>query len=208
MAFPSELASVLSGASMSQLGHWRSAPALLTPELATKPRALYSFRDIVALRTFVRLRKELPLQRIRTALATLQDYDLTEHPSSYQLVTDSKTVFLVDGEGKDVVDLVKRRGQTVLLSMADVFAPFTNLQGQDVVDFRRPRQNIEVRERRLGGWPTIAGTRVPYDTVALLLSDGSVPAEDAHHYYPTVTTEGALDAADLDAAVRERRVAR
>lgn len=207
MAFPSELASVLSGASMSQLSHWRSAPALLTPELSTKPKAIYSFRDIVALRTFVRLRKELPLQRIRTALTTLQDYDLTEHPSSYQLVTDSKTVFLVDGEGEEVVDLVKRRGQTVLLSMADVFAPFTNLQGQDVVDFRRPRQNIEVRERRLGGWPTIAGTRVPYDTVALLLSDGSVLAEDAHYYYPAVTTQGALDAADFDVTVRERRAA-
>jgi hypothetical protein len=71
-----------------------------------------------------RLRRELPLQRIRTALGTLQDYDLAGHPSSYQLVTDSKNVFLVDGEGASVVDLVKRRGQTVLLTMADVFAPY------------------------------------------------------------------------------------
>lgn len=204
MAFPAELASVLSGASMSQLSHWRSAPPLLAPEVASKPRALYSFRDIVALRTFVRLRRELPLQRIRTALGTLQDYDLTEHPSSYQLVTDSKTIFLVDG-GSEVVDLVKRRGQTVLLSMADVFAPFTNLQGQDVVDFRNPRQHIEVRERRMGGWPTIAGTRVRYDTVALLLDDGSIDAEDAHYYYPSVTPQAALDAADFDSSVRERR---
>lgn len=207
MTFPSELASVLTGASMSQLSHWRSAPALLAPEISSKPRALYSFRDIVALRTFVRLRKELPLQRIRTALSTLQDYDLTDHPSSYQLVTDSKTVFLVEDEGGDVVDLVKRRGQTVLVSMADVFAPFTNLQGQDVVDFRRPRQNIEVREKRMGGWPTIAGTRLRYDTVALLLGDGSVEPEDAHHYYPEVSTEAALDAADFDTTVRERRLA-
>lgn len=206
MTFPSELASVLSGASMSQLSHWRTAPALLAPEVAARPRALYSFRDIIALRTFVRLRRELPLQRIRAALSTLHDYDLTDHPSSYQLVTDSETVFLVDGDGRDVVDLVKRRGQTVLLSMADVFAPFTNLQGQEVVDFRRPRQNIEVRERRMGGWPTIAGTRVRYDTVALLLGDGSVDAEEAHFYYPEVTAQAALDAADFDSSVRERRL--
>ncbi|MGO4859617.1 DUF433 domain-containing protein [Arthrobacter sp. 2MCAF14] len=192
---------------MAQLRHWRSTPTVLAPEIATKPRALYSFRDIVALRTFVRLRKELSLQRIRTALNTLEDYDLTEHPSSYQLVTDSKTVFLVDGEGPEVVDLVKRRGQTLLLSMADVFAPFTNLQGQDVVDFRYPRTNIEVRERRMGGWPTIAGTRLRYDTVALLLGDGSVDPEDAHYYYPAVTTQAALDAADFDSAVRARRTA-
>ncbi|BCW43319.1 DUF433 domain-containing protein [Arthrobacter sp. StoSoilB5] len=167
---------------------------------------MYSFRDIVALRTFVRLRSELPLQRIRTAMGTLQDYDLTDHPSSYKLVTDRKTIFLVDEDGRDLVDLVKRRGQTLLLSMADVFEPFTNLQGQDVVDFRQPRTNIEVRERRMGGWPTIAGTRVRYDTVALLLEDGSVAPEDAHHYYPHVSAQAALDAADFEASVRERRL--
>ncbi|MFJ4208803.1 DUF433 domain-containing protein [Paenarthrobacter sp. NPDC089675] len=208
MAFPSELASVLSGASMSQLIHWRATPALLVPEVASRPRALYSFRDIVALRTFVRLRSELPLQRIRTALSTLQNYDLTDHPSSYKLITERKTIFLVDEDGSDAVDLVERRGQTLLLSMAHVFAPFTNMQGQDVVDFRQPRANIEVRERRMGGWPTIAGTRVRYDTVALLLEDGSVSAEDAHFFYPQVTRQAALDAVDFDSSVRDRRLGR
>lgn len=203
MAFPAELTSVLTGASMSQLSGWRTAPALITPELQTRPRALYSFRDIVALRTFVRLRKDLSLQKIRFAMATLQDYDLTDHPSNYQLVTDSKTVFLVEGER--AMDLVKKKGQEVIASMADVFAPFTNYQGDEVVDFRQPRQHIEVREKRMGGWPTIAGTRVPYNTIALLLSDGTVPPEDAEFYYPNVSALAAMDATDFDNSIRSKR---
>lgn len=188
---------------MSQLSRWRTAPSLITPELQTRPKALYSFRDIIALRTFVRLRKDLSLQKIRTAMSTLQDYDLTDHPSNYKLVTDSKTVFLVDGQG--AMDLVKNRGQEVIVTMADVFAPFTNYQGDEVVDFRKPRQHIEVREKRMGGWPTIAGTRVPYNTISMLLSDGTVSPEDAAFYYPEVSALAALDATDFDNSIRSRR---
>jgi len=51
-----------------------------------------------------------------------------------------------------------------------------------------------VRERRLSGWPTIAGTRIPYDTVAALTSDGTVPLDQVSYYYPGVDSAAARGA--------------
>jgi len=57
------MAAALSGATISQLRHWRSVRTgpLLAPEISTAPRAVYSFQDLLALRTFVRLRENTSL---------------------------------------------------------------------------------------------------------------------------------------------------
>lgn len=195
MAFPSELASVLTGASMGQLANWRRRDNhLLVPEVSPIRPVLYSFRDLVALRTFVMLRSQVPLQRIRKALRSLEALDLTEHPSRYQLHTDGASVYLIEAD--ETTDLVGAPGQRVLLTLEDAFAPFINLQRREVVDFRRPRALIRVREQRIGGWPTIEGTRVPYDSVADLV-EGGVRPEDVERFYPSVSVDGALDAVSL-----------
>lgn len=193
MTFPVELTSVLSGASIGQLRSWRRPPnPLLIPEVALRPRALYSFRDILALRTVVYLRKEVPLQRIRKAYNSLQAFDLTEHPSRYRLTTDGNSVFLV--ENGSATDLVKNPGQQVLAEVGDIFKPFGNLQGVQVVDFLHPRPRLSVRASRMGGWPTIEGTRVPYDTIADLVAGGDVPPAEVGRYFPTVNPADVPDA--------------
>lgn len=200
MSFPVDLAAVLSGASVSQLHNWRRTD-LLRPEVQENP-VLYSFRDVVALRVCVRIRSEVPLQRVRKALNRLKEWDLTEHPSAYRLLTDGDSVFLVEEDR--AVDLVRKPGQRVLLSLEDAFAPFDNLQGRHVVDFRRPRPLLEVREQRLDGWPTVERTRVPFDTVAKLVTGGVEPA-DVVRFYPAVTVQAALDAVDFHREVTQIR---
>lgn len=206
MAFPADLTSVLTGASVGQLQHWRSTD-LLRPEFGTQPAAVYSFRDLVALRMFVRMRQRISLQLIRKAVGQLQAFDLTDHPSQYRLHTDGKSVYFEE-EGRSV-DLVRKPGQRLLLNLEDVFAPFENLQGAEVVDFRRPKPHLEVREGRLGGWPTVENTRVGFDSVAKLLVGDEVAPEDVCRFYPSVTPEGARDAKELYDMVeaRHRRVA-
>ncbi|KRB47591.1 DUF433 domain-containing protein [Terrabacter sp. Root181] len=194
--YPIHLASKLSGASEGQLRHWATT-GILEPAHGRQPRYLYSFRDIMALRTVARLRSDVPLQRIRSAFSTLSELDLTEHPSQYALFSDGESVFLVQGD--DITDLVKRRRQTMLTSLADVMHPFKNMRGERVVDLRHPRENLEIREARLAGWPTIRGTRVPYDLVASLMED--VPAEQVSRYYPGVSAEAAKDARDFHLSV-------
>lgn len=203
MAFPSDLTSMLTGASLAQLRNWRSTE-LLEPEVQQRPKALYSFRDVLALRTFVHLRRDVSLQKIRRAMKALREYDLTDHPSSYKLIADRGSVLLVQDDG-DVTDLVQRKGQKLLGTLENVLAPFVNMQGETVVDFRKPRPNLEVREKRMGGWPTISGTRIPYNSIALLLQDGSVEPEEVQDFYPNVSPAAALDAADFDGAVRRLR---
>jgi DNA-binding transcriptional MerR regulator len=65
MPYPSHLAATMSGASVRQLQYWRESK-LLVPEFGkTGGRLLYSFADVVALRTFVFLRESASLQLIR-----------------------------------------------------------------------------------------------------------------------------------------------
>lgn len=192
MSFPVDLAAALTGASVGQLHNWRRTN-FLHPEIRDNP-VRYSFRDIVALRTFVFLRSRIPLQRIRKAMTTMREWDLTEHPSAYMLITDGDSVFLAEGER--AVDLVRKPGQQTLLTLEDVFAPFVNLQGRSVVNFRRPRPRLELKEQQLGGWPTVADTRVPYDNVAKLVIGGVAPT-DVARFYPSVNAEAAADALDF-----------
>lgn len=202
MAFPVELTSVLTGASISQLKGWRSS-GLLAPEVQSTPVVLYSFRDIIALRTFVRMRADISLQKIRKAVAALPEFDLTDHPSQYQLHTDGKSVYFSD-DGRSI-DLVEKKGQQLLVNLQDVFAPFENMQGSEVTDFRRPRPHLEVRESRLGGWPTVENTRVAFDTIGKLLTGGEVAPKDVSRFYPSVTASGAIDAKDLYDQVKSLR---
>jgi uncharacterized protein (DUF433 family) len=195
--FPTELASVLSGATVGQLRHWKST-GLLKPEKSGDASG-YTFQDLVALRIVVRLRAELSLQKVRTAFRNLPIYNFTSHPSSYRFGTDGDTIAVYDHQAW--TDLVRKPGQPHLFSLDELFEPFINRSGQEVVDFRRPRKHLRVDGERLGGWPTIEGTRVGFDTVAALMEDGSLSAEDVHHYYPSVPPVAVADAVSFAEAV-------
>ncbi|WP_239654746.1 MULTISPECIES: DUF433 domain-containing protein [unclassified Rhodococcus (in: high G+C Gram-positive bacteria)] len=129
--------------------------------------------------------------------------DLTDHPSRYTLTTDGTSVFLLEGDR--ATDLVMSPQQQVLVSLDDVFKPFKNWKGEQVVDFLNPRPRLEVRETRMGGWPTIRGTRVAYGTIANLVKDGDVPAEFVGEYFPTVRPSDVADAVDFDRQVESVR---
>jgi uncharacterized protein (DUF433 family)/DNA-binding transcriptional MerR regulator len=192
------MAAALSGATTSQLRHWRTETdvgVVLVPEIARSPRALYSFRDVLALRTFVHLRNASSLQKIRTALGTLRDLGEREHLSSYRLVTDGRTIQLITDE--EAVDLVTKPGQRqVVIVMGEVIEPFPVRAGVVVPHLFHPRKNIEVDPGTQGGHPVIKGTRVPYDAVADLLADG-VPPERITDFYPAVSAEAAREAEDF-----------
>jgi uncharacterized protein (DUF433 family) len=198
MSFTPVVAAALSGASTGQLAYWRS---MRTPEPLLAPahhrprgRVSYSFRDVVALRTFVYLRsRDVPLQRIRKAVASLRALGHDEHLSGYSLVAVGQDVvwrISVD----EAVDLTGSPGQRLLAQMIDIFAPFVNMQNQDVVDLRRPQPGISVDPEVRGGFPVVEGTRVPYDLVASLLEDG-LDLAAISDVYPSVSRDAAKGAA-------------
>jgi uncharacterized protein (DUF433 family) len=195
MAFPVAETSVLSGASVGQLHNWRRTQ-LFVPEVESQNKPmLYSLRDIVALRSVVKLRSVKSLQKIRRAFSNMSMLDLTEHPSHYSLVDTGPSILVVRVDG-EAVDVLEHPGQTTLARMTEILAEFETPRGR-VVDLRRPRRHLEVREQRLGGWPTIEGTRVPFDVVADLIFDGRIEPSEVHSYYPGVSAAAASDALDF-----------
>ncbi len=201
MSFPIPLASKMSGASVNQLAHWRNT-GMLVPEIeSVKTPYLYSFRDIVALRTFAWLRGDHSLQMIRKSLDTLRDLDMVEHPSAYKLVKLGKSIG-VQAEDEHAIDIARQPGQTTIGSLADVFTEFETIKKRKVDALLRPRVGVEVNPSRLGGWPTITGTRIPFDLVAELISDGSVSPERVSEFYPGVSADAARDALDYQRSIR------
>lgn len=192
MSFPADLTATLTGTTPKQLYSWRRHD-LLVPEISSGNPPLYSFRDLVAVRTVSFLRARMSLQKIRQAFTTLREFDYTDHPSTYRFGTDGKTIAVADADGV-VVDLLKNKGQLYLFTMEEVFREFTNLQNETVVDFEHPRPRLQVTPGRMGGWPTIEGTRVTFDTVAGLVDGDSIRPEDVEYYYPSVSAEAAQDA--------------
>lgn len=201
MAFPADLTATLSGTSMHQLYLWRKS-GLLVPEVSSGRPPLYSFRDVTALRAMAYLRARTSLQSIRTAFGTLRALNFEDHPSAYRFETDGRTIALTDAAG-NTVDLVRHKGQMAAFTLADIFRPFENLQNQTVADFEHPRPRLAVNGERLGGWPTIDGTRVPFDVVTQFLGEDpdEDDFEDLDYYYPDVSREAAEDAVDFGAEV-------
>ncbi len=202
MAFPVPIASYLSGATPRQLGYWRrptaSAPALLEPAAYRSGRYLYSWADVVALRAIVYLRQEKSLPRIRRAVGTLRELEATEweHLSKYRLARTAETIIVETPRG-EILDLERAPG-TVLerILMRDVLGVFESRDGREVPALERPRPFLTVDARVLGGYPVVAGSRVPFDSVASLADEGAAGAEIIE-LYPSVNPRGIPDAQDF-----------
>lgn len=201
VSFPAGLTSVLTGVTPAQLAGWRRT-GLLVPEVSATRPPLYSFRDLLALRTVARLRSETSLQKVRTAFSNMPEFDLKEHLSRYQFATDGKTIAVQTDDG--FLDMVANPGQFNLYSIDDILRPFQNRRGDDVVDFEHPRRHLLVDPDRLGGWPTVEGTRVGFDTVAQVMRGDDIPIDRISRYYPGVSPAAAFDALSLAKDVAER----
>ncbi|WP_435589511.1 DUF433 domain-containing protein [Micromonospora chalcea] len=200
MAYSSALTAALSGASENQLANWRREPnALLVPEYGSNGKVRYSFRDLLALRTVAKLRREISLQKIRKAVTNLKHLDDFRHLSNYTLVAAGDTIIWVQED--QAVDVVKRPGQQMLATMQDILGEFEGWTGT-VVPLERPKPGLRINPSVLGGYPVIDETRVPYDTVASLAADG-LDAERIQYFYPSVTEIGVSGAVAFDQYVSE-----
>lgn len=199
MAYPLKLTARLTGATPSQLHRWRRS-GLVVPEVRPYRPPLYSFRDILAIRTIAFLRAETSAQRVSRAFEALDLFDLTEHPSRYRFGTDGRTIFVETADGS-AMDLVDAPGERQVFPFAEVLGMFRNFRDREVRPLDSPADGISIRLRRMGGWPTIEGTRIPYDTISDLVDFETVQPEDVQHYYPTVSAEQARQAVDFDREV-------
>jgi uncharacterized protein (DUF433 family)/DNA-binding transcriptional MerR regulator len=183
VAYPIPLTATLSGATVDQLAYWRrktaSHPPLLEPDAKRGGRYLYSWADVIALRSIVFLRQVKSLPRIRRAVQTLRalDADEWQHLSRYKLASTGDSIVVVTPKG-EVLD-VERHPGTVMdeVLLRDVLGGFEREDGRHVPALPRPRAHISVDPTVLGGYPVVLGTRVPFDVVAGLADEGYSEAE-------------------------------
>ncbi|MEN3609850.1 DUF433 domain-containing protein [Plantactinospora sp. ZYX-F-223] len=192
MAYTSALTAALGGASEGQLRNWRRQPnPVLLPEYAAPGKIRYSFRDLLAVRTLAKLRTDVSLQKIRRAVANLKDLDNFDHLSNYTLVAERDTIVWVKDD--QMIDIVRRPGQHMLVTMNDVLGEFVGWTGATVVPLERPKPGLRIDPGVLRGYPVIEQTRIPFDTVSALAADG-LDARSIRYFYPSVTDVGVTGA--------------
>lgn len=194
--FPSGLTSVLTGMTESQLLRLREK-GLIVPEVRPLRPPLWSLRDLVALRSIAFLRAEVSLQQIAKAFQTLDLIHMQDHPSVYKFGTDGRTIFVQEPGGDGAIDLNRQIGNHTVFTFEEMSKTFKNFKGEEVASFHNPSPHIEVDFGRMGGWPTVEGTRVPYDTIANLVDGDTITVEDIPFYYPNVSVEAARGAIQL-----------
>ncbi len=205
MSYTPALAATLSGATLRQLSYWRrdtGQGSLLPPEYGSRPRVHYSYNDIIALRMFVTLRGQTSLQRIRKAVAWLQDSLPESHLSSHSLqaIPGGKSIVWISEDG-DFFDIVERPGQAgIHVVMLDIFGEFQLPNSKRTVpNLERPAAGLVVDPGVRGGVPVLEGTRIPYNVVAGLRADG-LELSEITEFYPNVTAQkvgGALSFATM-----------
>jgi uncharacterized protein (DUF433 family) len=200
--YDTRMTSVLTGATVPQLGFWRTPGAkgvLLAPSGSTPGRkAAYSFEDLVALRVFVKLRQRTSLQRIRRAVEHLKVAHPDTHLSAHRLKASPKgrTIVWLSPEG-DYVDVVENPGQPGFrVVMEEVFREFTTDDGRRVPSLTEPAKGLVIDEEVRGGYPVLEGTRLPFDAIASLASDG-LNDDEIVALYPSATPAGIAGAKEL-----------
>lgn len=199
--YSTRMVSVLTGASLSQLRHWRIDSGhgrLIAPSGLRGRQSLYSFQDVVALRMFVALRQQTSLQRIRKAVAYLQAQHPDTHLSLHKLKAGpgGKTIVWIPEDG-DFVDVVEHPGQPgIKVVMEHVFGVFQTEDGRVVPDLRTPAAGVTIDREVKGGYPVLEGTRLPFDAVSSLAEDG-LSDDEIIAIYPTATPAGIAGAKEL-----------
>ncbi|MBN8883008.1 MAG: DUF433 domain-containing protein [Salana multivorans] len=209
MAYPLALTAALTGVTKSQLLAWRKS-GLVAPEVQAKRPPLWSFRDLLLLRSLAYLRAHVSSQKIHKGFRNLHEVQKSEapddvevvfaHPSAYQFGTDGKTIFIgtPSGLAYDLLRGVHEGGvQPLIFSAELMLGEFANWKGAAVAPLATPAPHIQVRPRRMGGWPTIADTRVPFDLIAQLVDYKTVFPEDVTRFYPSVSAEAARAAVEF-----------
>jgi DNA-binding transcriptional MerR regulator len=161
-AFSADQVCELTGLSRRQLRYWDQT-GFFAPEYSAGHSRVYSFRDLVGLRTVAKLRRSVPLQELRKVGAWLK----TKHQTpwaSLRFYLSGRTVHFKDPASQRVMT-AKPPEQTVCVTMEQIVH-----ETRQLVEQRRRRQGSDVgrieRQRSVvQNSPVLAGTRIPVDAI-------------------------------------------
>lgn len=208
IAFSADQLSRLTGLSLSRVAYW-DRTGFFTPTLIDEYRRrtfgrIYSFRDVVGLRTIAILRNEhkIPLQELRRVDEWLHREHETPWASLCFALAGRRVVFFDPHTG---VPMDARSGQAHLQVALEPIAAEMQTAA-DTLKQRSPEQIGQVVRNRYvvrNAW-VIAGTRIPSKSIWHFHQAG-YSTEKILREYPTLTAGDVQGA--IDAEAKRRRIA-
>ncbi|HEV8239228.1 MAG TPA: DUF433 domain-containing protein [Thermoanaerobaculia bacterium] len=204
-AYPSNRAAALSGVPKSTVHYW-ARKGYLVPSISPERVKLWSYTDLLALRTIYWLRQpkrtseghEIPasaMPAVGRALVALHALDLELFENGWPLVAVAR-------DGQVLLDSPDRAlrtpgGQTVARDLLNVVAPFDTVEGLRGPDLQAPRAHLRIVPLKLAGSPHVEGTRVETRALAALERHGFETGQIAA-LYPSLASHAIEEALDLE----------
>jgi DNA-binding transcriptional MerR regulator len=212
-AYPADRAASLAGVPTSTLHYW-AREKVLVPSVSQERLKLWSFADLMALRTIAWLRRpkvdatgrdiaKTSMKSVRRALRDLRDLDLSlwrEDGTSTVLVDRGGSIHFDYGETL-VTPVGAASQQVVAGELLDLAAPFSD-QGRQGPDLRRPRPQLRIVPGKLAGAPHVAETRLETEALFALAQRG-VAAEQIARLYPFAAPQAIAQALELEAELHK-----
>jgi uncharacterized protein (DUF433 family) len=205
-AYPADRAAALSGVPKSTVHYW-ARTEVLVPSLSEVRVKLWSYSDLMGLRTIAWLRAskkapdghEIPataMRAVRNALRELAELDLDLWSE------EGGPNVAVDRAGQIVLDVgaapYRPGGQHLLdASVLELLRPFDispSLRGPDLV---APRPRLRIVPGKLAGAPHVHRTRIETEALAALARRG-LDRGQIVELYPVIEAADVADALDLE----------
>lgn len=211
-AYVAERASALSGVPRSTVHYW-ARKEILVPSVSSERVKLWSYADLMGLRTIYWLRqpkrasdgRDVPrttMRAVKTALAALRELDLSlwseegaprvavDRGGRVWLRTELDTVQTVEGQRPLDADWL------------DLIEPFSTWEGTQGPNLQSPKPHLRIVPGKLSGSPHIVKTRI--ETIAIsALRDRGLDHERIHRLYPIVQPVAIAEAIDLERELSE-----
>jgi uncharacterized protein (DUF433 family) len=205
-AYTAERAAALSGVPKSTVHYW-ARQGILIPSVSPERLKLWSYGDLMALRTIYWLRqtkqdpsgREVPrtaMNAIRRALREIAalKLDLWSEDGAPRVAVDRSGNIVIEHDGS----IQQPGGQSILgADMLDLLAPFASHEGLHGPDLSVPRPQLRIVPGKLGGSPHVVHTRLESQALGAL-ADSGLPQAKIYRLYPDIEPQAIEDALDLE----------
>jgi uncharacterized protein (DUF433 family) len=204
--YTADRTAALSGVPKSTVHYW-AREGILTPSASPERIKLWSYADLLGLRTIYWLRHnkvsatgqtvpKTSMPQVRKALAELREVTelfACDEPQGVAVDRVGRIVVLKEGRATEASD-----GQGLLDGdLLDLTGPFSADSGILGPDLQHPRPHLRILPGKLGGSPHVEDTRVETEALGALAARG-LPEAKIYRLYPAVEQVGVDEALDLE----------
>ena len=209
--YTADRAAGLSGVPKSTVHYW-ARKEILVPSVSAERVKLWSYADLMGLRTIYWMRqpkrasdgRDVPrtaMKAVLRALSELRDLDLslwTENGAPRVAVDRGGHVWLRTEPGA----VQRLDGQRPLdAEWLDLIEPFSTSEGTKGPDLQAPKPHLRIVPGKLSGSPHIVRTRIETIAIAALRHRG-FDHEEIHQLYPVVAPVAIAEAIELELQLR------